>query len=563
VFTGGLLMNFFKKLKELSFQFRLLLVISLLFIIAISTVGIFSYQKAIKTQQSLVIERLEREVFIMRETARNLKYAFTNNEKKFNEQFLVSAEDQRIKLLNDDYHPRQILIRNNQLDEMINRSSKQVELEDSIIKKINEEQNSSFIHDWNGQKWLFSFGTIQELQGIYVIAIPSEDLMASANELAQHFVTTGLISIIIILVIVTIIIRRMVNPLTKLQQEMKRAREGEFLHSSSISSNIPEVKSLHKSYHMLMKTISTMLINIEQAIDQLTETSEELAVSSEDLTADQDKMNEDLNDVMNGAEQIKGTFTQYEKLFNNLKTLLQMLKTEFNNMNEKQDAMNLSVNKGTQDVLSIVDSLKEFYMGITLMTEKIDEFKTHTKNIKEAVTIIQNLSEQTKLLSLNATIEAARAGEEGLGFAVVAKEVRKLAEDSRNAALKIDGKVNDTVAIGSFFADQFIHLSKELSGQLENAQNSSRTFTMLAEEIQEVTIHIEKSSNEVNNTEAVLPELEKAFHGFQEHILQTLESVERLFVSSEKQRITLNESEEARTQLIALGQSLSTLIKKH
>ncbi|MBB6454289.1 methyl-accepting chemotaxis protein [Salirhabdus euzebyi] len=549
------------KKKEISFQMRLLVVISMLFLFTIAVVGTISYIKAKDSQLSLVNERLEREVFIMREMARNLKYAFVNDEDQFTKQLLHSVEDQRIKLMQDNYSPKLFLIGNDESLQMEKRVAQQANLNQNIVGKIKGEGNSSFFAKWQGKQWLFSFGTVQELQGIYVIAIPKSELMESANELAKYFLTAGIVSIVLMLIFVSFIIRKMTLPLTKLRSEMKKARDGSFGNVETINSSIPEVRSLNKSFQMLMDKISELFQNIQDAITQLTDTSDELAVSSEELSATQEVMRTDLHKVMNSAEKTQGTFKQYEEIFYRLKNLMVLLKNEFEEMKHKQQKMNHSVKSGSSDVVSIVGALEEFYDGVLLMTNKISEFQLHTNNIRKAGTMIQDLSERTKLLALNATIEAARAGEHGKGFAVVAEEVRKLAENSRSAAIEIEQKVVDTVHIGNFFSDQFLTLKDELSGQLKIAQTSSSTFSTLANEIKEVDMHINRSTSEVIKAESVIPELESAFQHFYAHIEETLSSLQQLFESSEIQQKSMEETEDMRTQLVAISQSLASIGK--
>ncbi len=553
----------FKRNKkfEFSFQSRLLVAIISMFLISIGTVSILSYSKANDSQLTLVNQRLEREIFLMKESARNLKYAFLHDEDQFKRQLYSSIEEQRIQLMEDDFNPILMLNLKDGLVGVENRKASTMELESSIVKKVIEGKTNSFIGNWNGEDYLFSFDEIQELQGTYIIAIPKSDLMHSANELATYSLTIGVVSIVIIIVITSIVIRKMTKSLTTLRMEMKKARNREFDHAHSVKTNVPEIRSLSKSYQTLINTISTMLSNIENAVQQITMTSDELSASSDKLTSSQTMMKRDLKNVVKESEKITATFSSYEVTYEELKNTFEVLKSQFYKMNKKQVEMNDSLAKGSSDVILIVSALEKFYEGVQLMSEKIDEFQNHTTNIKKAGTMIQELAERTKLLSLNATIEAARAGENGNGFAVVANEIRNLAENSRNAAIEIDTKMNATVQIGTFFSEQFLQLLNELSHHVHIAQNSSETFTGLAGEIQDVTNQIDQSMKEVEQTESLLPDLEKAFQSFQNHIEDNVGLVNKLFTSFELQQSTLEETEEIRTQLAALGQSLISVVK--
>ncbi|GAA0482502.1 hypothetical protein GCM10008986_04250 [Salinibacillus aidingensis] len=550
-----------KNKKKMTFLLRIIITVFILIIISLSTIGFLSYSKVKESHYTLVQERVEREIFIIRQTARNLKYAYISNNQSFEEQMINAIEDQKIKLMQNDFHARFFFINNNgENRELENRNLEDVEINKAIIENVRSQEDNSFIGEMNNQNWLFAFAEVQELQGTVLIAIPERDILASANSLAKYFLTVGLISVIVISIVLALVMKKITHPLRELRNEMRRARDGKFNEVQPVNSNIPEIRSLNKSFQMLIHTISSMFQNIESAVAQLNHTGEELSSSSDNLAATQLSMKDDLLNVKDNAKNIQGNFSNYKESFQKLQESMSMLLSEFHTMRKKQEKMNDAVDDGTSSVRSIIQVLESFHDSIEIMGHKIEEFQDYTNNIKIAGSMIQDISEKTRLLSLNATIEAAKAGEHGRGFAVVAKEVRKLAESSREAAMEIDQKVMDTLNMGQFFMSQFHTLSKELSTQLINAKNSSYTFNELAKQIEELNVHINRSAEEVEKTEVVIPELEQAFENFNHNTFETIRSVSKLYQTAEQQQAVMNESDEIRMQLLVLGKSLSTVI---
>lgn len=547
----------------LSFQARLSIVVGILVLASISTVGWLSYSKAKESQMDLVQNRLEREIFVMKDMAERLMFAFVGDQDSFNNQIQEVVTSQKVEMNYDGFSANVFLIQDDSVQSLPERQKNEDVFNKQLMDTIISQEDGSTVAEWKGEEYLFSYGAIQELKGIYVISVPAEEFMSSANQLAKYSLTVGIISFALIIIIVFIFIRRMVKPLRRLQTIMKNAREGNFEDTSSINTTIPEMRSLSNSYQDLMDQIVHMLSNIQTAANQLTSTSDELAVSSDKLDHSQDDMKRELQEVISGTEETEGTFQDQRKVFEELKYFLYTLTNSFTEMYNNQDAMNDSIEEGNNSVSSIMHSLEAYHDAFRQMTSKIEEFEKHTVNIDQAGKMIQDIAERTKLLALNATIEAARAGENGKGFAVVAGEVRTLAENSREAALDIDEKMKQTLQISQYLGEEFHHMYNQLTSHLHDAQSSKESFANLSNNIYQMNEHLAQSKDEVAKAGEMVPKMEEAFSEFHEVTQKTLTSAQQLFATAEMQKQQMEETDKARHQLMALSQELTTLTVDH
>lgn len=551
-----------KKNRTLSFQARLSIIVCILFLLSISCLGYLSYSKAKENQIELVQNRLEREVFVMKDMARSMMYAYVGDKETFNKQIAQVVESQRAELMQDGFSSRMYLLRDAEVQSFPEKETLEVGFNKEIINKIQAEEDGTYMADYKGERRLFAYGAIQDFKGIYIISIPAHEFMSSVNQFAKYTITVAAVSLLLVFVIVYILIRNMFNPLVQLQRIMRKARDGEFDDASSIKTSIPEIQSLSESYQELIDQISYMLSNIKVAVNQLSGTSDELAVSSDKLGDSQTDMKQELKNVIQGTQKTEGTFKEQMSVFEELTYFLDRLLSSFNEMYNKQHLMNESIEEGNRSVSSIMNALETYHQGFKDMTGKIQDLEENTVNIDQAGKIIQSLAERTKLLALNATIEAARAGEGGKGFAVVASEVRKLAENSREAALNIDEKMKHTLGISEYLSGEFHDMYQQLTEHLQSAQSSISSFELLSDHIHQFNEHLNDSKDEVNKASEMIPRMEQAFQEFYQVSNQTLMSAQQLFEAAEMQEMQMNETDGVRNQLVALSQELATLTTK-
>ncbi|KGX89190.1 methyl-accepting chemotaxis protein [Pontibacillus litoralis] len=543
-----------------SFTLRLSVMVGLLFLISIIAMGSLSYLKAKNAQLDLVQDRLERELYMMKDVSERLQYAFVGENDLFEEQMSEVVNAQITELNYDGYSASTFLIKNDQ--EMVSLPEQKMmdqTISQDLIAIITSEEDGTTMGMWNGEQYLFSYAAIQEYKGIYVIGVPASEFLSTANQLAKYFLTMGTLSFVLIIFLVYFLIKRMFKPLMELRRIMKNARHGHFEDASSVNTSIPEIKSLAKSYQDLMDQIIHMLANIKEATNQLTTTSKELAVSSDKLGDYQNEMKQEMHNVIDGAKDAETTYNEQNGIFEEQKFFLKQLMDSFAYMYKKQEEMNQSVKDGNESVSSIMNALETYYQGFKEMTAKIQELEQNTVNIDQAGQMIQDIAERTKLLALNATIEAARAGENGKGFAVVASEVRNLADNSKEAALDINVKMNHTLQISHYLSEEFHHMYHELTEQLHHAQSSKSSFDQLASTIYIFNDNLNQSKEEIENAGQMIPKMEYAFTQFHEVIQRTLASTKQLFDKAQEQKKQLNETDEVRKQLVILSQQLSEL----
>lgn len=156
-----------------------------------------------------------------------------------------------------------------------------------------------------------------------------------------------------------------------------------------------------------------------------------------------------------------------------------------------------------------IDKMIVLKQRIQIIAELILELSEYIQQIGSIIGLVEDIAEQTNMLALNAAVEAARAGEHGKGFAVVAGEIRKLADESKQATTKIGSLINDIQHTTNSTVMATEEGSKEIESGVKLASNIEENFNILNEALNNALKFIENISLNSENQEKLSSEIVK------------------------------------------------------
>lgn len=358
------------------------------------------------------------------------------------------------------------------------------------------------------------------------------------------------------------------------------------------------VKKLSDSSHMLAESsneIMTVSEQIEIAVSQNAAAITEVARGAEQqniIASESSKLTSEVvgeiteiaNMASKQAEEAKIAEDSVIKLSDSIADVISRSDTVLKASQESLEASQA----GEEIAVQSVSGMNNIKKVVSESTQKIEALWQKTKSISEIISVINDIAEQTNLLALNAAIEAARAGEHGKGFAVVADEVRKLAEKTAASTKEIVGLIG-SVQEG---ANEAIEAMKEGNSEVErdaelidNAGTSLRKITSAVsrvnKEIDQVVAltdnmkiskdkvmevikkvksdsatNLEKSNNSVGS----IKEMAKLIQEMNQITEQTAASSQEVSASTEEQTAHIEEMSSAITQLATMASDLKNLI---
>ncbi|MCR5758210.1 MAG: methyl-accepting chemotaxis protein [Selenomonas sp.] len=395
-----------------------------------------------------------------------------------------------------------------------------------------------------------------------VLVAPQSDY---AGPITKSIYISIIMAVLVMMILCTAMImifnRRIGGPINYLMEEASKIAEGNLQSQLHITAE-DEMGSLGNSLNNMIAKLRGIIGQVNNMSQQVADASEELTASADQSAQASHMVADSIVSIAEGASEqavdagnIQATA---EQVTESAQDIVKGTKRVYDHAIQAKD----KITTGRNSIVQAVEQMNNITASTDSIQESIQKLDTSSQQIADIVQMITGIAEQTNLLALNAAIEAARAGEAGRGFAVVADEVRKLAESSNGASQQIAQLVQGNLQDMKLAVDASTSGAQSVQEGIATVQSADRVFEEIVTVIDDLTSQIQTIAKGIESMAKENERMLQASINIAQTSGKNSDEAQSVSAAGEEQSASMHEISDAARNMAQLAGDLQAEMKK-
>ncbi|WP_251861479.1 methyl-accepting chemotaxis protein [Clostridium sp. Marseille-Q2269] len=383
-----------------------------------------------------------------------------------------------------------------------------------IEKKMVLAESGAGDYSYKGKDKYIGYAPVKSTGWSIGIVINTDEILSELNALKIGIGVTTVVFILIGGVIVFLLSKTITKPISASMNHLQVISEGNLTEEieKELLDRKDELGKMAKAIDVMRKTMGYIVKDIKISSSNINDQADNLASVSDEMESSSKNIYIATNDAAKGTEHqaqelvdITNILQEFNLKLDNMVKVIKNVDSSTNDIKTMADSSNTYMENVIKSVENVNTAFKELIAKIQGVGENINKINAITD-------LINNISEQTNLLALNAAIEAARAGEVGKGFSVVADEIRKLAEQSKESSINISNLISEISKDTNAMVNTTDIMKEELENQGKEIYTAMKSFETITEAVDNIAPKMVAATNSIedlnSNKEIIITKIE-------------------------------------------------------